>query len=57
MCRLEDKAAVNEAINRWMTLIDDPRWTDLPACFDARVYVDYTALRRSHRPAGSKPTR
>jgi len=51
VCRLEDKAAMNEAINRWMPLIDHRRWSDLPACFDARVHVDYTALR-PQPPAG-----
>ena len=49
--RLEDKAAVREAIHRWMTLIDHRRWTDLRDCFDGRVYVDYTALR-PQPPAG-----
>lgn len=49
--RVEDKLAVAEAIHRWMTLIDFRRWPDLRACFDARVFVDYTALR-PQPPAG-----
>jgi len=43
--RLEDKLAVREVVHRWMTLVDQRRWTELDDCFDARVYVDYTGLR------------
>ena len=43
--RLEDKLAVLAVVHRWMTLVDQRRWSELHECFDARVYVDYTGLR------------
>ena len=42
---LHDKEQVREVIHRWMSYVDQRRWSELRDCFDSRVYVDYTELR------------